>query len=117
VIGNHDRPGEGQEAGYGHNLTVRLVDPLPANVEYVPNSVTPPAVYSQTLRAITWQGMLPTDQDQVFRFQVTSSALLSPSIPIVNTAWLTDTEYNRRILAGAIVNGRRVYLPLMMRRH
>jgi hypothetical protein len=101
----------------GPGLSVRLVDPLPANVKYVPNSVTPPAVYSPTLKAITWQGMLPADQDQVFRFQVTSSALLSSSIPIVNTAWLTDTAYNTRILASAIVNGRRVYLPLMMRRH
>jgi hypothetical protein len=37
------------------------------------------------------------------------------SLPIVNTAWLTDTEYGRSVAATVIVNGWHVYLPLVMR--
>jgi hypothetical protein len=53
------------------------------------------------------------------RFQVTpgvtGTGSLSLSLPIVNTAWLTDTHSGWSISATTIVNGRRVYLPLMMR--
>jgi hypothetical protein len=34
--------------------------------------------------------------------------------PFLNTAWLTDVVSSFGVSATVIVNGRRVYLPLMM---
>jgi len=103
----------------GPGLSVRLWDPLPANVHYITASITPPAVYSPTVRAIVWQGTLPTDTVQVVRFQVTpgitGTGALSLSQPIVNTAWLTDTYSGFGVSATVIVNGQRIYLPLVLR--
>lgn len=103
----------------GHDLNVRLWDPLPATVRYVTGSLTPPAIYDPTTRAVTWQGTLPTDAAQVIRFQVTpdttGSEAMALSQPIVNTAWLTDTDSGKRVSATVIVNGWRAHMPLMMR--
>ncbi len=108
----------------GDNLDARLWDPLPSTARYVSGSITstltPPAVYSPTIRAIVWQGVLPLHTTQVVRFQVTQgitgSASLSLSLPIVNTAWLTDTESGDSVSATVVVNGWRVYLPLTVRK-
>ncbi len=107
----------------GPGLSVRLWDPLPDGVRYITDSitgtVTPAAVYSPTTRAAVWQGTLPTDTVQTIRFQVTSSITgteaLSLSPPIVNTAWLTDTESGWSISATVVVNVWHIYLPLTMR--
>ncbi|MDY7080602.1 MAG: hypothetical protein SXV54_27285 [Chloroflexota bacterium] len=108
---------------YGPGLSVRLWDPLPDAVYYVTGSITgtivPAASYSSTAKAIVWEGTLPTDTVQTIRFRVTpgitGTGSLSLSFPIVNTAWLTCTESGRSVSALAIVNGRRVYLPLVVR--
>ncbi|MBN1887779.1 MAG: hypothetical protein JW850_07300 [Thermoflexales bacterium] len=116
-------------SGTGQNAT--LWDPLPMGVYYVSGSLTstlsPPAVYSPTARAITWQGILPTDAVgsmptdtlELVRFQstrgITTEGPLNLSLPIVNTAWLTDTENGTSIRATVIANGYRLYLPLVMR--
>jgi hypothetical protein len=103
------------------DISVHLWDPLPAAVQYVSDSITntvaPLAVYSPTAHAVVWEGTLPTDTAQLIRFEVTITGgePLSLSLPIVNTAWLTDTEYGRSVSATVIVNGWRVYLPLVMR--
>jgi hypothetical protein len=105
------------------DLNVHLWDPLPPPVHYVPGSitgtVTPAATYSPTARAIVWQGTLLPDVAQTVRFQVTlgvtGTGSLSLSLPIVNTAWLTVTENGRSVSAASIVNGRHVYLPLVVR--
>ena len=110
----------------GSGQTVRLWDPLPANVCYITNSITstltPPAVYSPTVEAVLWEGTLPTDTAQVVRFQVTpgitGTGAFSLSQPIANTAQLivmAGTESDRSVSATAIVNGWRVYLPLVVR--
>jgi len=103
----------------GPGLSVRLWDPLPASVHYITDSVTPPAVYSPTVNAVVWQGTLPTDTAQIIRFQatpgITGAGLLSLSLPIVNTAWMTETMSGASVSATVIVNGWRVYLPLVMR--
>jgi hypothetical protein len=103
----------------GPGVNARLWDPLPSNVEYIPGSVTAPAVYSSTARAIMWQGILPTDTVQVVHFMVIPSATVtsgqSLSPVIINTAWLTDTEYNRTVSAISIINGWYLYLPLVRR--
>lgn len=102
----------------GAGLKVYLWDPLPRSLHYIPGSLTPPAIYSPTAHAVTWQGTLPTDTLQI-RFQVmpgmtgTASLLLSP--PIVNTAWLTDVESGVGVSARVIVNSQNVFLPLVMR--
>jgi hypothetical protein len=66
-----------------------------------------------------WQGTTPTDTAQVIRFQVTAgitgTGSLSLSLPIVNTAWLTDTESGWSVSATVIVNGYYLYLPLILR--
>jgi hypothetical protein len=102
-------------------LGVFLWDPLPPPVRYVSGSITsaiaPPATYIPTAHAVSWQGTLPTDTVQVIRFQVTAGitgTAGSLAMPIVNTAWLTDT-YGRSVSASAIVNGWRFYLPLTLR--
>ena len=108
---------------FGPGLDVTLWDPLPPGVHYVSSSLggslTLPPVYSPTLHAITWQGTLPTDTVQVIRFQVTpavdGTGSLSLALPIVNTAWLTDTASGASVLDRVIVNGWRVHLPLMSR--
>ncbi len=106
----------------GPGLSVRLWDPLPDNVSYVSGTltgtVTPPAVYSPAVSAVVWQGALPTDTASVVYFQVTpgitGAGSLSLSLPIVNTAWLTDTDYGRTVSATVIVNAERIYIPLTL---
>lgn len=104
---------------FGPGVNARLWDPLPANVEYIPGSVTAPAVYSSTAKAIVWQGTLPTETVQIIQFRITPSATIadgqSLSPVIINTAWLLDTEYNRTVSAITIVNGWYQYLPLVRR--
>lgn len=92
--------------GPGENL--RLWDPLPNNTVYIPGSltgtVTPPASYSPTDRAVIWEGDVPADTVQTITFQVIPD-IPSPliSIPVVNTAQLTDTVTGKNISATAIV--------------
>ena len=107
----------------GAGLDVRLGDPLPPLVRYVPGSVTgtitPAATYSPTAHAIVWQGRLLAGTMEMVRFQVTpgitGTGSLSLSLPIVNTAWLIATESGWRISSVAIVNGWHAYLPLVLK--
>lgn len=106
----------------GTDMSVRLWDPLPANVTYVTGSltstITPAPVYSPTAHAITWEGTLPAEGTVTIYFQVTpdtTGAPLNPAPPIVNTAWLTDVIYDRSISSTCIVNPKRTYLPLIAR--
>jgi hypothetical protein len=107
----------------GPGLDVRLWDPLPDPVHYVPGSLVsdlmPTVSYSPTLKAVVWEGTLPTSTTPTIRFQVTpgitGTGSLLQATPIINTAWLTDTEYDRSRRATAIVNGGRIYLPLIIR--
>jgi hypothetical protein len=115
----------------GPGLSVRLWDPLPPLVQYVPGSITdtigslsstlklPAAAYSPTVHAVVWEGTLPTDTVEVIQFQVTrgitGTGSLSLSLPIVNTAWLTDTESGWSVSDTVIVNGRHIYLPVILR--
>jgi hypothetical protein len=104
-------------AGYD----VRLWDPLPDAVRYITgsldSSVVPAAVYSPTAHAIIWHGTLP-DSLQEIRFQVTpkvTGALShSLSLPILNTAWLTVKRSGVVVRSDVMVNGQRIYLPLMI---
>lgn len=101
----------------GSDAPVELLDPLPGHVAYLTGTLTPPAVYSPSLHAVLWQGVL-TDTGQVFQYQVmpTVGQTGDPalSIPIVNSAWLTDTLYNRAAFDMVIVNGWRLSLPVMI---
>jgi hypothetical protein len=97
----------------GTGLSFRLWDPLPAEVRYVTGTLTtavaPPAVYSAAAHVVSWVGDLPGDAVQTVRFQVTSqmadTGTLSLSPPIMNTAWLTDTDRGFSVSATVIVNG------------
>jgi hypothetical protein len=102
----------------GPAVSVQLWDPLPENVDYITGSVTSPAIYSPTAKAVIWQGALPTATIRTIRFQVvvTGDVPLSPLLPIVNTAWLTDTEHDIGTSATVIVNARYLYLPLILDR-
>ena len=109
-------------SGAGQSAT--LWDPLPPGIEYVSGSLTDTldvhAVYNPTTRAIAWEGALPDDGPAgVIRFQATTgivgSASLSLLLPVVNTAWLTDTQSGISLSATVTVNGYRTYLPFIMR--
>lgn len=54
------------------------------------------------------------------QFQVTPGVSgtnpLSLAPPIVNTAWLTDTQFNRSASGATIINGERRYLPIVARK-
>lgn len=67
-----------------------------------------------------WQGTLPTDTLHTVQFQVTHGVTgpgsLDLSLPLVNTAWLADTDSGWSISAMVIVNGLPTYLPLVLRR-
>jgi hypothetical protein len=107
----------------GPGLYVRLWDSLPDPVHYVSGSLTsdltPTVSYSPTLRAVVWEGTLPTDTVPTIRFQVTPGITGTGSLllatPIINTAWLIDTKHGRSRRAMVIVNGDRLYLPLIIR--
>jgi hypothetical protein len=106
---------------FGPGLDIALADPLSDNVTYVSDSITytvPTVVYSPTLHAVIWQGIMPTDTIQEVSFQVTvdvpgaAPSELAPTI--YNTAVLTDTARDVSLSSTAVVN-RFVYLPLVMR--
>lgn len=94
-----------------------LLAPLPDNALYVANSVTAPAIYSPTARAIVWQGSLYTVPTTItYQVSLTDTiGSLTPTPTIISTAWLTDTAYSKVISVTTIVNGEYVYLPLLMR--
>ncbi len=106
----------------GAGQAVTLWDALPTRTHYISGSLTgtvmPPAVYDSNSHAIVWEGIL-TSTTQAVHFQVTPGAtgtgslLLSP--PIVNTAWLLDSQTGLGVQATAIVNGYHLYLPLVLR--
>lgn len=105
----------------GSGLDAQVWDPLPASVAFVPGSVTgtvtPAATYSPTAHAVAWAGVLLTNTVQTIQFQVTAVGVaepISPTLPIINTAWLTDTAYRRAVTAINIVNGKRVFLPVIV---
>jgi hypothetical protein len=107
----------------GPALDVYLWDPLPESVLYISGSIastlSPLPVYSPTARSIFWEGTLLTDTVTSISFQVTPDITgtepLSLSLPVVNTAWLTDTRHNKSVSATIIVNGWHAYLPLIFR--
>jgi len=101
----------------GAGLSARLWDPLPNAMQYVTNSVTAPGFYSPTADAIIWTGTLPTNTNEMIQYQVTISDLRTSPLAstIVNTAWLTDTVYERSVSAADFLNGQNVYLPLVVR--
>jgi hypothetical protein len=94
---------------YAGGLDVRLRDLLPASLDYVTGSLTstlaPLAVYSPTVDAVVWEGVVPTGTFPSIRFQATPNgpavkALAAPQV-VSNTAWLTDTASGRRITTTA----------------
>jgi len=105
----------------GAGQSARLWDPLPAGFNYVSDSLTDTlavhAVYSDTVKAIVWEGTLPGDGAAgMVQFQV-SPAIPGTGVlsaPIVNTAWLTDS-WGSGLSRTVISNPRRVYLPLVIR--
>jgi hypothetical protein len=105
---------------FGPDREISLLDPLPDNVNYVSDSLNytvPTAVYSPTLNAVLWQGIMPTDTIQVVSFQVTvdvpglASLELAPSI--YNTAVMTDVARGLSLSSTAVVN-KFVYLPVVV---
>jgi uncharacterized repeat protein (TIGR01451 family) len=106
----------------GSGQTVLLQDYLPVEVKYISDSVTgtvmPAAIYSDTTRAISWEGILPVDAVQTIRFQVrlpdADRGAPGPVRAFANTAWLTCTsglETGRIVSATVDVNVQRIYLP------
>lgn len=101
-------------------VPLQLWDPLPATVDLVAGTLTGTldAVYSPTRRAIAWAGALPTDTAASVRYRVVPNAgggslMLAPTL--INTAWLTDVVGERSVSDRAVVNGPRLYLPVMLR--
>lgn len=124
-------PGDGVQVGdvvtYTLTLsggsTMEVRDELPANVAYVPGSITgtvaPAVSYDAGANAITWQGSLLTDTVQTISYQVTVNTggpETAAGLPFVaNTAWLTDTVHGTGVSAAVFVNGSEAYLPVIGR--
>jgi uncharacterized repeat protein (TIGR01451 family) len=102
-------------------LHVNLKDPLPSGITYVSDSISStlssPAIYSPAIHAVIWEGTLPSNTTQAIHFQVIANGIDtgSLSLPIVNTAWLSDTDNSRSILATVIINGFKLYLPVLLK--
>lgn len=106
----------------GSGLDTTLWDSLPSTLGFVNGSLsgtlTPTATYNHAAHAIVWEGTLLTDTVHTVQFQATmlsATEVISMSTPIVNTAWLTDTTYQRSVSSTFIINPRRVYLPILQR--
>jgi hypothetical protein len=108
----------------GPGLSVRVFDPLPDLVEYVPGSISsagaPGAAYDPSLRAITWQGELD-DSAATIRFRVKLAGLEPgsgvPSPVVVNTVWVFEDRTGARAEASASFNDWSIFLPVVSRRH
>jgi len=65
---------------------VTVTDPLPAEVNYVPGSSRPEAVYNEGTRTLTWSGVpVPVGGDASLSFGVTGSEVNLPTL-VVNSA-------------------------------
>ncbi len=120
-------PGDGVQIGdtvtftltLSGGSTMQVRDELPANVVYVPGSITgtvaPAVSFDAGANAITWQGSLLTDTVQTISYQVTVSnggPETAAGLPLVaNTAWLTDTAHGTGASSTVFVNGSAAYLP------
>jgi uncharacterized repeat protein (TIGR01451 family) len=98
----------------GPNHTAILIDQLPDGIEYVPNSITPPAIYSPTIRSIIWEGVVTIDPVQEVSFNATVVTDTVEYPVIVNTALLTDQDYeDKSVSSVSIVNGWEIFLPIV----
>ena len=65
---------------------VTVTDPLPAEVNYVPGSSRPEAIYNEGTRTLTWSAVpVPVGGDASLSFGVTGSDVDSPNL-VVNSA-------------------------------
>ncbi len=95
---------------FGPGRNVRLQDPLPDQIHYVPDSITstltPLPAYDPTRNAVVWEGTLLTDTAQTLRFRVTpeitSTRFLSAPLSISNVAWMDELDYGWRVLDTAV---------------
>jgi len=106
----------------GSGLNTMLWDSLPSTLGFVDGSLsgtlTPTATYNHTAHAIVWEGTLLTDTVHTVQFQATvlsATEVISVPTPIVNTAWLTDTAYQRGVSSTFIINPHHAYLPMLLR--
>ena len=89
---------------------VSLYDSIPISTTYVPGSAWVSSGTVSDTDGIRWCGSLPAGGAVTLTFRAT----VSTSAPIKNTAVLSD-GYGTTLDLIALVNGRRVYLPLVVR--
>jgi hypothetical protein len=70
--------------------TVQLVDPLPAQVDLVADTLGEGAVYDEAARSVTWQGQVPPGGSIHISFQVRLNAAAAQAGSVVNTVSITD---------------------------
>jgi uncharacterized repeat protein (TIGR01451 family) len=83
---------------------VTVTDTLPADVTFVPGSITGGASYDPATRSVTWTGNVPRNDQQTITFQATVNPGLVAGTRIFNTVTIDDglrPPYQR--LATAVV--------------
>jgi hypothetical protein len=89
-----------------------LFDPIPLHTTYVPDSLHASSGTASHRGGIRWAGGALPGAPVTVTFRVTATA----SVPIVNTAVITD-PYGTPTFLRAIVNSRPIVLPLVLRGH
>ncbi|MBN2002699.1 MAG: VCBS repeat-containing protein [Anaerolineae bacterium] len=97
--------------------TVRLTDTLPSNVQYRGDLHASSGNANHAAGVITWNGAVSADTPVELTFSATViSETISIPTTVFNTVYINDGQGNvLQRQAVAIVNGRSVYLPVIMR--
>jgi uncharacterized repeat protein (TIGR01451 family) len=100
-------------SGYLTANEVMLTDVIPISTTYVSGSLqAPPGAVITDPQMLVWRGTLPPLQPVTMTFRVT----VAGDGLVENMAEVTD-EYDTRTLLRALLNGSRVFLPLILQSH
>jgi uncharacterized repeat protein (TIGR01451 family) len=71
------------------DATAQVTDPIPADLDYIPNSVTGGGVYDASTRTLSWSGVsVPAGSSKLLTFAVTGESVSEPK-RVVNTATIS----------------------------
>jgi uncharacterized repeat protein (TIGR01451 family) len=76
------------------DATVDVIDPVPASLNTISDTISPTGTYDAGTHLITWNDlMVPAGDSVPLTFAVTPAQPVTRPLPIVNTAMITDTGH------------------------